>query len=201
MADETLYPRKTHRDCWRCARHGFSSDCSYCGGTRRVENEPLTRERLAELMCYDHDTGDFIWLKPTAKRAKPGDRAGWSQNGYITISIDSVRYSAHRLAWYWVHGRWPYDQIDHIDMNRANNRIENLRECSSAQNNRNGARRATNTSGYKGVHYCSFTGRWRAQIFVDYKKIDLGLHDTPEEAHAAYIKAAKRLFGEFARAV
>src|SRR5690606_33021363 len=87
----------------------------------------LTRERLAEVLDYDPTTGIFLWKKPTGSRAVAGSVAGTvNLSGYIQIQIDGTIYYAHRLAWLWMTGSWPNNEIDHSEMNPADNRWSNL---------------------------------------------------------------------------
>jgi hypothetical protein len=106
---------------------------------------------------------------------------------------------AHRLAWLWVHGRWPGCEIDHINSDGLDNRIQNLREATHAQNQRNQSKRSDNTSGLKGVSWHKRGKKWKAQICHMGKWHALGLYDCSEEAHKAYVAAAHRFHGEFAR--
>lgn len=99
----------------------------------------------------------------------------------------------------YIYNRWPNYILDHIDGNRANNKLSNLREATQSQNCANAKLRSNNTSGFKGVYYHPKTGKWKSQIKKDGVSRHLGLFPTPEEAHKAYVKAAKELFGEFAR--
>jgi hypothetical protein len=107
-------------------------------------------------------------------------------------------YLGHRLVWLYHNGCWPSKFLDHIDGDRENNRIENLREASRTDNNRNVSRQRNNTSGFKGVSLMKRDNVWIAQITVNRKNYYLGRFSTPEEAYAAYCKAAKELHGEFA---
>jgi len=113
------------------------------------------------------------------------------------IGIDGHTYYAHRLAWLYVHGRWPKDKIDHHNTDKLTNRFSNLREASNSQNQMNQRLSAANTSGYKGVYRKG--DKYIAQLKKDGKHHYLGIHETPEAASAAYALAAKELFGEFAR--
>ncbi len=160
----------------------------------------LTAERLRQVLDYDKATGTFMWLKGISNRAPAGKEAGCRcrRSGYILIGIDGRLYPAHRLAWMFVHGVMP-DEIDHRDGDRANNKIQNLRSCTHAENQKNVPRPSHNTSGFKGVHFHPQTGKWRARIKSDGKHKSLGLHQTPEAAHAAYCAAATAMHGEFAR--
>jgi hypothetical protein len=131
---------------------------------------------------------------------KPGDVAGHlTAQGYWRISVDGRRYLAHRLAWLYVHGEWPAAQIDHVDLDKSNNRFANLREATNAQNKANTRARKDNTSGFKGASWDKRSGRWRARICVVGKDSHLGFFDSAETAHAAYCQAANEAFGEFAR--
>ena len=107
-------------------------------------------------------------------------------HGYICIRVDNVLYTAHRLAWLYAYGRWPTHQLDHINKDRADNRLCNLREATNAENAQNRKRR-DNKTGYTGVN--RENNKWKAEIKLNYKTIRLGLFDTPEEAHAAYLSA------------
>jgi hypothetical protein len=161
----------------------------------------LTAERLRELLHYDPATGVFRWRVRTSSRRAAGDIAGTAHNaGYWQIRVAGEVHLAHRLAWLYMTGAWPKDQIDHRNTDRADNRRENLREASRRQNQANKPLQKNNTSGFKGVSFSKTSGRWLAQIRRGPKAIPLGLFDTPEDAHAAYVRAAEREFGEFARA-
>jgi len=150
----------------------------------------LTQERLRELLCYDQITGVFFWEIGRAA----GAVAGWGHpSGYIFIKLDGRSYAAHRLAWLYVHGRWPVDQTDHRNGKRNDNRIQNLRECSSAENNQNTAIYGSNRSGLLGVGWHKASRRWRARIDAGGKQNHLGLFSSPEEAHEAYLSAKARL--------
>lgn len=159
----------------------------------------LTQQRLKELFNYDPETGRFIRL---VGRSGPGARAGDvagcdNGQGYIRIYVDGKGYKAHRLAWLYVYGDLPAE-IDHVNCDRSDNRIGNLRPATRKQNRSNCAAYRNNTSGYKGVSACG--EKWRAQIQSGGKKKALGLFRTPEEAHEAYVAAAKEWHGQFARA-
>lgn len=163
----------------------------------------LTADRLREVLHYDPLTGIFTWRKQLARRAPVGSEAGsTTSNGrraQVYVGINNVRYVASRLAWLYVYGTWPRDQIDHRDGNSLNNRIDNLREATGSQNQANRGKNKNNTSGYKGVYWDRSSGRWAANIWKDSQKIWLGCHDTPELAYAAYCEAALKYNEEFAR--
>lgn len=149
----------------------------------------IDTDTLRRVLDYDTETGLFRW-RETSKfsERKPGDIAGhtcatW---GYVLIGIARRSYRAHRLAWQYVHGAPPTDEIDHIDGDRTHNAIRNLREATKSLNQQNLKRaRSNNLSGMLGV---SNNGRrFNARIKVDGKVLRSAQFDTPEEAHAAYL--------------
>jgi HNH endonuclease/AP2 domain len=166
----------------------------------------ITQEELRRLLHYDPETGWFTWRvarNSYAGRAKPGARAGTiGQNQYKApwrqITLRRVRYKEHRLAWLYVTGEWPPQEIDHINRDATDNRLANLRLASRAQNQANTHRAKKTLSGLKGA-YRGKAGRWFSHISVNRRLIKLGRFDTAEEAHAAYCEAAKLYYGEFAR--
>lgn len=157
--------------------------------------------RVRQLLDYDPETGFFRWRTKPNKRTKAGAIAGSiSVSGHRRITIERRRYPAHHLAWLLVHGEWPNHLLDHANGRPDDNRIANLRPATMAQNMQNSRRFSTNSSGFKGVCFCRQTRRWRAHIVVAGHYIHLGRFPSPEEAHAAYVAAAIKHFGEFARA-
>lgn len=153
----------------------------------------LTLERLRALLCYDPDTGLF-WNKVNRNRcAIAGEVAGHTEkNGYVMVKIDRKAHLAHRLAWFYMHGSWPSHQIDHINGNRADNRIANLRNVTACGNQQN-VRRAqkNNRIGLLGV---SRNGaNYAANIEAHGKRHYLGTFPTVEEAGAAYKTAKAKL--------
>ena len=152
----------------------------------------VTQERLKELLDYDSSTGIFTW-KDTGKIAGRGYK-----KQYIDISIDGETFKAHRLAWLYVYGGIVPQILDHRDGIKYNNAIDNLRACTKSENEANKFLQRNNTSGVKGI-WLQKSGKWRAAIMKDNKRIHLGYYSTKEEAYAAYCEAAERIFGEFAR--
>jgi hypothetical protein len=166
----------------------------------QVEPEGLTAERLRELLDYDPETGIFTW-RANRGRARAGMVAGYlARDGYRLIEIDGHPYQAHRLAWLYVFGEWPEGYLDHRDCDRDNNAIDNLRTANRHQNAGNSRISKRNTSGYKGVSWHKRDRKWQAQIYRDGKACSLGYFDDPEEAHEAYMDAAREYWGEFASA-
>lgn len=158
-----------------------------------MKRPALTAARLRELLHYFPETGVFTW-KISRGLAVVGAEAGTKvSNGYIHICIDRHVIGAHRLAWLYVHGKWPKSNIDHINRNKVDNRIANLREATTSENGQNTLVNKRNTSGYKGVSWLSCRNRWRALITVNGKKHNLGLFKDPKDAYAAYCAAAQRL--------
>lgn len=160
---------------------------------------PLTHERLKQVLDYNPETGVFTWISRTARRTKIGEPAGCRCDGYIRIEIDYKSYWGQRLAWLYVHGRWPSVIIDHINGNRSDNRITNLREATHKQNCQNASRYSSNKFGFKGVSLRRETGKFRSCIRIDKRTKHLGEFNTPEEAYDAYCKAAVKYFGDFSR--
>jgi hypothetical protein len=113
--------------------------------------------------------------------------------------IKGRKYSASRCAWLYMTGAWPVDQVDHIDRDRMNNRWRNLREADNSLNQVNTGLRSDNKTGFKGVYWVEAKGKWRARVGVRGRDVHLGYFNTAEEASAAYFKAARLYFGEFAR--
>lgn len=149
----------------------------------------ISQDRLKELLHYDPETGEFTWAMPGKNRVV-GRVAGTLSRGYIRIRVDIQRYSAHRLAFLWMEGRWPEDEVDHIDGEKTNNRWANLRDASRAENMQNERKARTSSStGILGVSL--FRGKFAASIKTDGKKKHLGFFDTPEEASAVYRSAKK----------
>lgn len=158
----------------------------------------LTQENLKALFSYDLETGLFTWRVDKGSRGKAGAEAGGlHSSGYKFIRIDGRLYRCHRLAWLYVYGDWPKDQIDHINGVRSDNRIVNLREATNKQNSLNRKANANNKCGCKGVHFESFTNKWKAQISIDGKNVNLGRFADIDKAVEAYKKASRKYHGEF----
>jgi hypothetical protein len=149
----------------------------------------LTAARLRELFNYDPETGLFTRLVQTASNARVGTVAGSLNKGYILVCVDRMRFFGHRLAWLYVHGRFPAKHIDHINGIGHDNRIVNLRECTHYENLQNITARKHSTSGYVGASFHKQTGKWQSKIRLKGKHIYLGVFQSKEEAHEAYVKA------------
>lgn len=159
----------------------------------------LTQKRLKELLHYDPKTGAF-----TRRAARGEDKAGELVGNinanavsepYWRIYLEGTRYLGHRLAWLYVYGKFPSDRLDHIDGDGRNNSISNLREASVAENMHNSRSHRGGTSKFKGVSFCQEKQLWAVHI----QNKHVGRFKSETDAAAAYDKAAKNLFGEFAR--
>jgi len=163
--------------------------------------DEIIAERVRELLNYNPETGIFTRKIRTAQRHKIGDRADFlvtsgNAEGYCRVSFDSKRYLAHRVVWLYVHGSWPEFDIDHINGNKSDNRLENLRDVPAKINRQNlhGPKGKNTSSGLLGV-YLHNQGRYVARIQKDGKCTYIGVYDCPYEAHEAYL-VAKRILHE-----
>lgn len=155
---------------------------------------------LREWLRYDAETGFFYWIKTQNGKTNAGSPAGTiCEKGYVKINYNKRPMLAHRLAWLFACGEDPGPmQIDHINCDRADNRICNLRLATNANNMQNTRKRGGTTSQYKGVSWQEAKGKWRADIRANGKQMYLGLFKDEHEAYLAYCAAAARHFGEFA---
>lgn len=157
----------------------------------------ISVDRLKKLLSYDEATGHFHWVVSMGNQtARAGFRAGSpNKDGYWCTKIDGRLYRNSYLAWMWMNGEWPTQEIDHIDRDKSNDSISNLRMATRRQNCINRNKRRTKHMLPKGVHH-----NWKkfsAKISIDGRLKHLGQFDTAEEASAAYQMAARRLHGEF----
>lgn len=161
-----------------------------------TSNSTLTAERLRELLDYSRETGHFFWRVSVSSTGRAGRPAGClkSAHGYTVIRIDKRLYLAHRLAFLHVTGEWPTALVDHIDMNKANNRWENLRPATKSQNAQNKSVAQSNNlkSGLLGIYWSERNKSWGAKVNVDRKQHHGGFHPTPEAAHAAYVELKRK---------
>ena len=170
----------------------------------------LTREVLREILDCDAAKGILIWKTRGVKwfidgkqrathtcKTWNGKNAGkiasklHKPTGYYQIRIFGKRYKAHRIIWFWHYGKWPDNDIDHLDGDKGNNCIDNLADKLHADNHRNQKRRATNKSGFRGVSWCKLTNKWKSCIYVQGRQRHLGLCTSPEEAFTTYVKKVK----------
>lgn len=159
----------------------------------------LSHERLRELVNYDPETGVFTqradYAGTRSARWAPGRQCGHlAATGYLTMRLDHRLYQAHRLAWLWVKGAWPVHEIDHINGNRTDNRIVNLRDVPNAVNRQNTrAARVDSETGLQGVTFCKRRRRFFSRIRLDGRARFLGYFDNSQLAHAAYLAAKRQL--------
>lgn len=150
--------------------------------------------RLREVFSYTPESGFLHWRIGMGSRGRPGARAGsLSAQGYLVVGVDGLRnLFAHRVAWAVHYGSWPAGEVDHINGDRTDNRIANLRDVATRENHQNMRKaRRDNKTGLLGVS--PRKGRFRSQIQVAGKKRWLGEFDTAEAAHAAYVDAKRKL--------
>jgi len=159
----------------------------------------LTVDLLKHLFDYDKETGNLIWKVSNARSQKIGDIAGSFDTslGYVRVGISGKKYYAHRLVFLYHKGYLP-KTIDHINGDKVDNRIGNLRAVTASQNQHNRKINSNSTSGYKGVSYYKHKNKWCARIRLENKRIELGYYKTPEEADAVVRKAREELHGSFA---
>lgn len=173
-------------------------------GRLRFMKENVLLKELKNVLDYDPNTGIFTWKvdlyagkNNNRLLVNQGDRAGFVNHEYRFIKYKGKRYAEHRLAYLFVYG-WVPEYIDHINGDKSDNRISNLRECNKYQNGQNRPKLSNNTSGFKGVYVNPKSGRYIAKIRVDGELHYIGTFDTPELAARAYDEAALEYFGEFA---
>jgi len=156
----------------------------------------LTQEELLSLMSYDEDTGIFIWKISPTNSVFIGDIVGGldKSTGYLRTGIHGKRYYLHRLAWLYMYGEFPKNQIDHINRNRSDNRFINLRDVTNQENHRNQSLNKRNISGINGVIWDKRSSTWEASIVVNGKKIFLGYFDILEDA-ILIRKSANKKYG------
>jgi hypothetical protein len=170
-----------------------------------ADANPLTVERLKEVILYTPHDGNLTWLTGQ----KTGHIAGRiDRTGYRRIRIDNKTYAGHRLAFLYMKGEWPKDQIDHIGKpnmtdeewfaNKSDNRWQNLREATRSQNSANTPRSKNNKVGLKGV-YLYPNGKFKTQINIDGKRVSLGYFTDPLLAHTRYCEKLQEIHGEYAR--
>lgn len=158
----------------------------------------FSQKSLREIVRYDELTGVFTNAKSRSGSPKAvGQPLGSRRhaNDYVRLSVNGKIFQAHRLAWFYVYGRWPSHFIDHIDGDRGNNAIANLREASDTENARNSAK-TIRSKGYVYDKRCPLRP-YHARIVVNYKAISLGYFASPEEAKSVYLNATRKYFGEF----
>lgn len=148
------------------------------------KTDELTYERAIEVLRYDVQNGVMERKLKSGRWKICGHKPNCK--GYSQVGIDGKLYCTHRLIWLLVHGEWPERDIDHIDRDRMNNRIENLRPATKSENCHNQGLQSNNTSGYPGVYFDKRSGKYKSHITVHGQTIYQGMYPTAEEAYRAY---------------
>lgn len=166
----------------------------------KQNEKQLTAEKLKETLHYNPETGVFTWAKSVGQRAQIGRVAGSkAPSGYIKLCVSGKIYSAHRLAWLYMTGNWPENEIDHVDNNPSNNVFSNLRAATKSQNAQNRGNRKGSVSRFKGVRFDLQRNKWVACIWLNNLKKEkrIGFFSSEKEAAKAYRAEAETLHGEF----
>lgn len=140
------------------------------------EKKKLTHQFLVDALIYNKETGEFYWRNPPGLKVKASDKAGYPvKSGYIKIGLLGRKYYAHRLAWFYYYKYWP-KLVDHINRNKNDNRIDNLRECNHSINghNTNPKNCINNKIWNNGIKYNNQTCKWEARIRINNEDIWLG---------------------------
>ena len=156
----------------------------------------LTQSEIRRLTNYNEETGEFTWSANAHKKVRGKPVGSMSRNGYLVTKVDYKRYLVHRLVWLYVHGEFPKDEIDHINRNKADNRVSNLRDVDRFTNVHNKSKTSNSVSGYTGVRRTSNKKRWQAFIHMGGKFMNLGVYDTIDEALSARVEYKRRVFGD-----
>lgn len=160
-----------------------------------VQAHRALQSTVLSMLRYEPETGHFYWTRPVNGRIKVGQLAGVvDSTGYRRIMVQGKSYMAHHLAWLVVFGQLPTSDMDHINRNRQDNRIDNLREVTRSQNMQNTGTRKDNKSGVRGVYWSAAERKWKAQIRCNGKRLHLGTFAEIEPAAKAVVQARSRLF-------
>jgi len=155
----------------------------------------ISAEQVREWYDYSPDSGLFTRRVQRKSRPSGSVLAGTLNHGYLRIMVAGRSYSLHRLAFLWMTGHWPSADIDHIDGDRTNNRWSNLRDVDRSTNLQNMriAKSHNKSTGILGAYLHKKTGRYTSRIRSCGRNVHLGMFDTPQEAHAAYVAAKRQL--------
>lgn len=166
----------------------------------KIIRREIPINELRALLRFDEE-GNLWWKIPKMGRRKNRPAGCNGKHGYKQIMINGEIFLAHRVIFALYYGFWPNEQIDHINGNKGDNRIENLREASHSQNNHNRPNYRNNTTGFKGVHTRKDYNKFLARIRINGVAIHLGVFDTAEEASAAYRQAAIKYHKDYAAVI
>lgn len=157
----------------------------------------ITQEELKRIYTYSPETGEFK-VNPESNSRRTS--CGWKdKQGYLRVYIHRRMCGLHRLAWLYHYGRMPVGLVDHVNGDRSDNRICNLRESTQSENLMNSKRSSKNTSGVKGVSWINSKQRWVACVTVERKRHVIGQYLDLHEAENAVRRARSELHGDFAR--
>jgi hypothetical protein len=156
----------------------------------------ITKKKLHEL--FEYKDGDLYWKVSRTNSIKVGQKVGTKCDNYLKVSINKVPYRLHRLIFLMHHGYMP-EYVDHIDGNTFNNRIENLRQCTMQENNRNQKLKPNNTSGYKNVTWSKSAKKWQVGFMINNNYKHIGTFADLELADLVAQEARNKYFGQFAR--
>ncbi len=190
---------------------GFGRETLRSGGylvasRRQNKNRPMLATALREgfqlcrndielVLIYDASSGKFFWKVPPRRGVSVGSEAGSVSHGYVEIVLYGVRCRSHWLVWFMENGTWPLDfTLDHINRNRSDNRISNLRQCTRISNSVNTTRK--DATGLRGVSWHNASGLWRARVRVGGVE-RCSYHSSPEKAHQAYLKSMDEIHPGF----
>lgn len=163
---------------------------------KSISRTDLTQDRLKQVLDYDPETGFFRRIPKFVKALKK-PTGHLHSSGYIKLQVDGWLYQAHQIAWLYVYGAWADSLLDHINMDKSDNRIANLRKCDHSTNKANRDVQTNSKSGIKGIFWSEPHQKYRASL----KSKHLGLFEDIEAAKAAYNAAAIAKYGDFARLV
>lgn len=165
---------------------------------RKLPFRTMPLDELRSILDYDPISGNLYWRVTASSHAKKGSIAGaLSGDGYRYVTWKKFRYRAHRMAWALYMREWPTDEIDHINGDKLDNRIKNLRVVTAQQNQMNRGPTSRNTTGFKGVTWDSRLKKFSASIRANGKRQHLGYFNEAMRAGAAYLEAARQFHGEF----
>lgn len=166
----------------------------------KPQSYPFSKEEIEVHLEYDKENGCF-YRKQLHQKMPAGSIVGCKKaNGYIYVGLFKKHIFCHRLVWFFEHGEWPTKVIDHIDGDKTNNKITNLRLATYSQSSMHRKVMSNSKSQLKGVIFIKRKNRYRATIRCNNKRIYLGYYKTAEEAHVAYVAKAKELHKEFMKA-
>jgi len=163
-----------------------------------MQERIITQKRLKEVLTYNPESGDFFWRESKGCAAAGKKIVSVDSSGYFKLKVDGNYYLLHRLAWLYTYGVYPLSCIDHINRNRRDNRISNLRLATNAENCRNAGMRSDNTSGVTGVGRIG--SKWRVRIMVDGVTLYLGSYNDIELAELVAVEAKNKFHGSFSSA-